>query len=70
MTLALTVFKKYTFKKVSHLNALDRKFDLTLGCMANRANLTLRSTQDHHLNKFGRPHIPKATYQVPRSSAF
>ena len=29
-----------------------------------------RSTQDHHLNKLGRPHIPDATYQVPRSSAF
>ena len=29
-----------------------------------------RSTQDHYLNKLGRPHIPDATYQVPRSSAF
>ena len=28
MTLALTVFKKLTFQKISHLNALGRKFDL------------------------------------------
>ena len=28
MTLALTVFKKSTFQKISHLNALGRKFDL------------------------------------------
>ena len=43
--------------------------------MQPEANLTLmlsrsRSTKDHHLNKLGRPHIPNATYQVPRSSAF
>ena len=40
-----------------------------------RANLTMtlsrsRSTRDHHLNKLGRPHIPNATYQVPKSQAF
>ena len=29
-----------------------------------------RSSQDHYLNKLGRPHIPDASYQVPRSSAF
>ena len=29
-----------------------------------------RSSKDHHLNKFGRPHIFDATYQIPRSSAF
>ena len=28
MTLASTVFKKSTFQKISHLNALGRKFDL------------------------------------------
>ena len=29
-----------------------------------------RSTQNHHLNKLCRPHIPDATYQVPRSLTF
>ena len=43
--------------------------------MHKEANLTLtlrrsRSTQDHYLNKIGRPNTPNATYQVPRSSAF
>ena len=28
------------------------------------------ATSGHHLNKLGRPHIPNATYQVPRSPAF
>ena len=28
MTLALTVIKKSTFQKISHLNALGSKFDL------------------------------------------
>ena len=28
MTLASTVFKKLTFQKISHLNALGSKFDL------------------------------------------
>ena len=28
MTLAYTVFKKTTFQKISHLNALGSKFDL------------------------------------------
>ena len=28
MTLASTVFKKSTFRKISHLNALGSKFDL------------------------------------------
>ena len=28
MTLASTVFKKSTLQKISHLNALGRKFDL------------------------------------------
>ena len=28
MTLALTVFQKSTFQKISHLNALGSKFDL------------------------------------------
>ena len=28
MTLASTVFKKSTFQKISHLNALGSKFDL------------------------------------------
>ena len=30
MTLASTVFKKSTFQKISHLNAIGRKFDLDL----------------------------------------
>ena len=43
--------------------------------MHKEANLTLtlsrsRSIQDHYLNKLNRPHIPDATYQVPRSPAF
>ena len=43
--------------------------------MHKEANLTLtlsrsRSIQDHYLNKLGRPYIPDATYQVPRSPAF
>ena len=29
-----------------------------------------RSTQDHHLYRLGRPPIPDATFQVPRSLAF
>ena len=32
--------------------------------MDYEANLHMsKSTQDHHLNKFGRPHIPNATYK-------
>ena len=62
MTKALTVFKKINFSKsISHVNALA---NLTL--MLSRS----RSTYDHHLNKLGRPYIPNATYQVPRSSTF
>ena len=63
MTKTSTVFKKSTFqKKNSHLNAITSKFDLTL-CRS-------RSTYDHHLNKLSRPHIPNATYLLPRSMAF
>ena len=57
-----SIQKKNTFHKNSHLNALGSKYDLTLS--------RSRSTKDHYLNKLGRPYIPNATYQVPRSSAF
>ena len=36
--------------------------------MHSEANFT--STSSYYLNKLDRPHIPNATYQVPRSSAF
>ena len=59
----LNSFQKMKFsKKKSHLNALGRNLTLTLS--------RSRSTSVHRLNKFSRPHIPNATYQVPSSSAF
>ena len=42
-------------------------------CTRKHLTLTLRmskSTKDHHVNKRDRPHIPNATYQVPKSLAF
>ena len=62
MTLASVVFKKSTFQKNTHLNALGSNLTLTLS--------RSRSTFEHHLNKLGRPYIPNDTYQVQRSSAF
>ena len=57
MTLALTILKKSTFQKKSHLNALGSEFDLDV----------------HHriiiwTNLVGP--TPNATYKFPRSSAF
>ena len=51
-----------SFQKKSNFNALGA--NLTL--MLSRS----RSTYDHCLNKLGGPHIPNATYQVPRLLAF
>ena len=56
---------------------LDKIYQVRIITLASivfkKSTLTLsrsRSTQDHYLNKLGRPHIPDATCQVPRSPAF
>ena len=47
MTLASTIFKKSTFQKISHLNALGSKFDLDINTADNLSHAKPAVQQRH-----------------------